>query len=51
MVTLFWALLCILTVITIYIAASMTVWMFVLGADIYTAFEQALNELAFWRHL
>lgn len=50
MVTLFWALLCILTVLGIYIAASMTVLMFVLGADPYTAFEQALDELAFWRH-
>ena len=50
MVTLFWALLCILTIIAIYIGISMFVWMFVLGADPYTAFEQVIDELAFWRH-
>lgn len=50
MVTLFWALLCILSVLGIYIAVSMTVWMFVFGVDPQTAFEQALDELAFWRH-
>ena len=50
MVTLFWALLCILTVLAIYTCVSMSVWMFVFGADLYTAFEQALDELAFWRH-
>ena len=50
METLFWALLCILTILAIYIGASMLVWMFVLGVDPQTAFEQALDELAFWRH-
>lgn len=50
MTTLHWALLCILTVIAIYICISMSVWIFVLGADSHTAFEQALDELAFWKH-
>lgn len=51
MITLLWILLCILTVLIIYICISMSFWIFVLGADTYTAFEQALDELAFWRHL
>ena len=50
MVTLFWALLCILTVCGIYIAVSMSVWMGMFGADPYTAFEQAIDELCIWRH-
>lgn len=50
MITFLWALLCILTILAIYIGASMLVWITVFGADPQTAFEQALDELAFWKH-
>lgn len=48
--TLFWAIFCLLTIVGIYIGISMSVWMCMFGADPQTAFEQAVDELCFWRH-
>lgn len=49
METLFWALLCLLSVVTIYTAISTAVYVIVFGVDFWSSVNMSLKEFLFWK--